>query len=495
MQTPPKPPVDAEAVDVRRVQEVAFEQQLERSLGVGGNVLLTLSGISPAASVFILGGAALAGYGTGAFWGFAIGGVVSVLIALCYAELSACFPLAGGDYTLVSRSLGPACGVAVFFVGLVTLPMSQAIFALGVADYLRGTVDGVSPLAAGLVVTVVSTAVACLRMRTNAWVTGAFLTVELAALMLLMGLGFSNVSHSPADLTNLQVSDGAGALAPLGVAGLVVAVTQGILSQSGYNGSVYFAEETHEPRRAVAKAVLLSAVITVTLETVPLGAVLLGSDSWPDLLGSELPVQQFLEQRAGHALTTFVLLSMALAILNANIAFALWSGRLLFAAARDRAMPDVLAAPLSRVSAGARMPVVATVVMGVLSGLCCLLPLTVVVNATGSTLAVTFGFVAASALVARRRRAVMDDGSAEDGDEFRMPGWPFAPVVALLAIGTIVVLALGDRGQWLSLSIAAGIVGTGFVYYYAYLRRRTEATTLLLDTGADDVDRVPDVGR
>ena len=485
MQTPPKPPLDPERDDERRSGEVAFEQELERSLGVGGNVLLTLSGISPAASVFILGGAALAGFGTGALWGFALGGVVSVLIALCYAELSSCFPLAGGDYTLVSRSLGPACGAAIFFVGLVTLPMSQAIFALGVADYLRGTVEGVSPLAGGLVVTVISTAVACLRMRTNAWVTGVFLMVELAALALLAGLGFANVSHSAADLLHPQVTDGHGDLVPLGVAGLVIAVTQGILSQSGYNGSVYFAEETHEPRRAVAKAVLLSAVITVTIETIPLAAVLLGSSSWSELLGSDLPVQAFLEQRAGHALTTFVLLSMALAILNANIAFALWSGRMLFAAARDRALPDALATPLSRVSRDARMPVTATIVMGVLSGLCCLLPLTVVVNATGSTLAVSFGFIAVSALFARARR-----GDAE-GDEFRMPGWPVPPVVALVAIATIIVLAVRDPDQWLSLSIAAGIVGTGFLYYYAYLRRRTDVTVLLLAGVEDDGDATP----
>jgi amino acid transporter len=313
--------------------------------------------------------------------------------------------------------------------------------------------------------------------------------VELAALVLLTGLGFTHVSHSATDLLHPQVADGQGGLAPLGIAGLVIAVTQGILSQSGYNGSVYFAEETREPRRTVAKAVILSAIITVTLETIPLAAVLLGSSSWSDLLGSDLPVQAFLEQRAGHALTTFVLLSMALAILNANIAFALWSGRLLFAAARDRAMPDMLAKALSRVSTRTRMPVVATVVMGVLSGLCCLLPLTVVVNATGSTLAVTFGFIAASALFARRRR------NAVDGAEFRMPGWPFAPVIALLAIATIIALALGDPGQWPSLSIAAGIVGTGFLYYYAYLRRRTDATTLLLDTTEGDADRALESGR
>ena len=65
-----------------------YDGTLSRSLGVGGNVLITLSGISPASSVFILGGAALAAYGTGVFWGFAIAGVISLLIAYCYAELA-----------------------------------------------------------------------------------------------------------------------------------------------------------------------------------------------------------------------------------------------------------------------------------------------------------------------------------------------------------------------------------------------------------------------
>jgi amino acid transporter len=199
---------------------------------------------------------------------------------------------------------------------------------------------------------------------------------------------------------------------------------------------------------------------------VPIAAALIGSSSWSDLLSSDLPVHAFLEQRAGHALTTFVLLSMALAILNANIAFALWSGRMLFAAARDRALPHVLAQPLSRVSSRGRMPVVATVVMGVLSGICCLLPLGLIVNATGSTLAFSFAFIAVSALVARRRRV--------DADGFRMPGWPVTPALALVAIATIVVIALLDPGQWVSLSIAAGIVGFGFLYYYAYLRKRTD---------------------
>ena len=100
-QTTPSPRAGTKAAE--RAATATDDAKLSRSLGVGGNVLITLSGISPASSVFILGGAALATYGTGVFWGFVIAGVISLLIAFCYAELASRHPLAGGDYSLVSR--------------------------------------------------------------------------------------------------------------------------------------------------------------------------------------------------------------------------------------------------------------------------------------------------------------------------------------------------------------------------------------------------------
>ena len=81
------------------------------------------------------------------------------------------------------------------------------------------------------------------------------------------------------DLLDPQALDVAtGGLAPLGIAGLVLAVTQGIFSYNGYGGAVYFAEETKNAKRAIARAVLWSAIITVVAELVPLTAVLLGAD-------------------------------------------------------------------------------------------------------------------------------------------------------------------------------------------------------------------------
>jgi amino acid transporter len=458
-----------------------YGKVLARSLGVGGNVMLTLSSISPAASVFILGGAAIAAYGTGAFWGFLLGGVISMLIAYCYAELGSRHPLAGGDYAMVSRTLGPAAGVAVFFISLVALPLAQAIFALGVADYLGVAIAGADPLLTALVVTLVATVVACLNIRTNAWVTGTFLFVEMASLVLLTALGVIHIEQPMADILSPQsIDESTGVLAPIGITGLVLVITAAILAQYGYGGAVYFAEETRNPRRSVPRAVLLSALITVLVEVIPLLAILLGTDSLPDLIGSDLPVQLFLEQRAGHAMTVFVLLSMTLAILNANIALGLQAGRLLFSAARDQAMPKMLAKSLVRVSGSARTPIVATAVMGVLSGVACLVPLDVLVTATGSTVAFSFAFIASAAIVVRRQRP------AEPGDYYRMPMWPVPAVVALGAIATIIVIGLLDPEQWLSLGIAIAIVATGFAYYFGYLRARSGTHLLLLEAAEDD---------
>lgn len=455
-------------------------KKLARSLGVGGNVMLTLSSISPAASVFILGGAALGVYGTGVFWGFLIGGVISLLVALCYAELGSRHPIAGGDYALVSRTLGPASGTAVFFLGLVALPLSQAVFALGVADYLGVTIAGMDPIVTALAVTLIATVVSCLNIRTNAWVTGTFLVVEVAALALLTALGMVNLERPITELLNPQALDSSGALAPIGIAGLVLVVTQGVFAQFGYGGAVYFSEETRNPRRNVARAVLLSALITVVIEVIPLIFVMLGAESLEGLIGSELPVQAFLEQRAGHALSVFVLLSMALAILNANIALSLQAGRLLFVAARDQAFPAGISRALSRVSGSAHMPRVATIVMGVLSGICCVIPMTVLLNATGSTVVTGFAFIAIAAIVVRRQ------GGVESPDLFRMPLWPLPALVALLVIAGVIGISLFNPEQWVSLSVAGGVVVAGYAYYYGYLRPRQGTQFLLLEATDDD---------
>ena len=182
------------------------------------------------------------------------------------------------------------------------------------------------------------------------------------------------------------------------------------------------------------------------------------------------------------AVTTFVLVAIALAIINAIIAIALQSGRLLFAAARDEALPAAIARPLARVSPTTKMPIAATVVMGVIALAACFIPFDVLLNATGSTLAFSYGFIALAALVVRRTA----DPSSSAG--YRMPLWPAPPAVALIAIVAIFVIGILDPAQWLSLGIAFGIVAAGFLYYALYLRRSPGALHLI--EGDDDEELI-----
>jgi hypothetical protein len=81
-----------------------YEQDLSRSIGVLGNVFITLSGVTPASSVFIIVPVALVAVGSGSFLSFVFAAIVGVFMAFCWAELSAAYPIAAGDYALVWHS-------------------------------------------------------------------------------------------------------------------------------------------------------------------------------------------------------------------------------------------------------------------------------------------------------------------------------------------------------------------------------------------------------
>ena len=270
-------------------------------------------------------------------------------------------------------------------------------------------------------------------------------------------LGLVHVERPLTDLLDPQALDVAtGGLAPLGIAGLVLAVTQGIFSYNGYGGAVYFAEETKNAKRAIARAVLWSAIITVVAELVPLTAVLLGADSLEELFGAALPVESFLAERAGDTVT----------VVGAHrhrpgdhqrhhrdrpaVGPAALRGGPRRGHARS-ASPR--RSPGSRTST--RMPVVATIVMGVLALAACFIPFDVLLNATGSTLAFSYGFIALAALVVRRtsaRRRPARTG-CRSGRRRRCSRSSRS--------STIFVIGILDPAQWLSLGIAFGIVAAG----------------------------------
>ena len=91
-----------------------------------------------------------------------------------------------------------------------------------------------------------TTALGILHIRTNAWVTGLFLLVELIALVAISVLGFWNIKRPLLEIAAHPVFLDNGVLhpAPLAIIGLATSVA--IFAYNGYGSAVYFAEEMLE---------------------------------------------------------------------------------------------------------------------------------------------------------------------------------------------------------------------------------------------------------
>jgi amino acid transporter len=302
-------------------------------------------------------------------------------------------------------------------------------------------------------------------------VTGTFLALEMAALLVVCYLGFTHVSRPVSALWHAQTIGDHGTLVGVG-AGLVAAQTAtAIFAYNGYGAAVYFAEETHGASRVVGKVILISLAVTVAAEIIPMTAVLLGAPSLQHLLSDAAPMEYFVTSRGSVGLNTIVSVAIAIAIINATVAITLQAGRTLYSAARDRAFPDVVGHPLAYVHPTLQTPLWATLFVGLTAAVVAsFVPLSSLIIATGATLIALYIIVALSAFVGRRT-------GVTSHAPYKMPAYPLAPVVVMAAL-VYVTTQVWEGNPW-QVIITLSALAVGYLYYFAYLHpRRTDRWTM-----------------
>ena len=463
----------------------AYSQELSRSLSLGGNILITLSAVTPASSVFIIIPAVLAAVGGASFVAFLASAFVGIFMAFCYAELASAFPIAGGEYSFAARVLGKATGFALFLMNTLSLILIIGVIALGTGQYLSAAVSGADSKWVGVAVIVICAIIAVLNIRTNAWVTGTCLVFEMAALVVLTGLGFFHVSRPVSTLFHAQTVGNHGVLTGVGLGLVAAQMATAIFAYNGYGAAIYFAEETRNAARGMARAILWSLAITVAAEIIPMTAVILGAPSLSALLSDAAPMQYFVTARGGHTLNTIVSLAIAVAIINAVVAITLQAGRTLYSAARDQAFPDPISKLFRYVHPSLQTPLPATLFVGGCAAIIAsIVPLDSLITATGATLVALYVIVALSALVGRR------NGTTTHA-HYKMPWWPVAPVIVIGSLG-YVTYELWKGNPWQVVN-AIGALVIGYLYYYGYLYPR-RASRWTMPAAAHDEHAVDDAG-
>jgi amino acid transporter len=441
---------------------------LVRSLGVMGVLFLTLSVTTPASSVFIIIPGMLQIAGTGAVWAMVLAGIVCVATAFVYAELSSAWPVAGGEYVAVTRTLGPLAGFVMLGVNVFNNLFFPPVAGLGISAVLSSIYPGLPTVPIAVTVVALSTLVAILQIRINAWLTGIFLLVEVLALVAIVALGFGDIVRPFGDFLLHPVMPQVDTLVPASAASIGLATSIGIFAMNGYGAAVYFGEEMHEPSRLIARTILLALFFTLAFEIVPMVAALMGAPDLHALVTADDPFGLIARVRGSDWLAAAVAIGVVVAIVNAIIACILACARFFYGTARDGSWGRPLDQWMAQVHPRFNSPWVGTLIVGGVGVACCFLPLTLLLVLSGTGLVAIYAGIAIAAMVGRRTGATRHA-------LYRMPLYPLAPVITLLALAYVIYTSWLDleEGRPGLIMTAAQIAGSA-VYYWFVLRRRGE---------------------
>lgn len=443
--------------------------RLARSLGVFGVLFLTLSVASPVSSLFTIVPGMLRIAGTGAIWSMLIATLVCIATAYIYAELSSVWPVAGGEYVMVARTLGPMAGFVMLGVNVFNNLLYPPVLALGLSSVLAVIVPGLAPVPLALVVVSGATLIALLQIRVNALITGAFLVVELAAAGVIAWLGLGHAVRGLGSflLHPVMLNAGGGALVPAGPAAIGVGASIAIFALNGYGSAVYFGEEMHDAPRRIARAIFWAMVATVLVEGLPMAAALVAAPDLMHLLGDDDPFGLIVRQFGGGPMAAdLVAIGVAVAIINAIIACVLACARFFYGTARDRCWGQPIDTVLATIHPKFGSPWAATLIVGGAGAACCFVPLDELLILSGSGLIAIYGGIALAAIVGRLRGITAHA-------PFKMPLYPLAPVMTLAALGYIVWLNWLDPGEGrtgLLMTVAQILLSAA--YYRLVLRPR-----------------------
>jgi len=452
---------------------VCVEGQLHRKLSSFGVLLLTLSCLSPVFSIYGIGSDVLQHAGTGAAGLFLIGIGAAVIWAVIYAELGSAYPYSGGDYVGVGTILGPWAGFASLTIWVTTAGPGCAFLAKILAVYVNDLVPAVSVSLVTFGSLAAALGFALLAVRLSAIVTGIFLGIEMLAVFALVGAGFWHpVRTLGSTLAHPVVLNAAGSLGPVALSAMALASVSAAYATTGGNQAIAFGEELAQPHCHMGNVVLAAGLIGAFATALPIIAVVVGARDLASILASPAPLSAFIASIAGPVAGRALSAGVALAVFNALIAQVMFVARLFFSCGRDQIFHRRVNTMLATVHQISGAPRLATLAVGAISAICCLLDThTLLVFASGLTV-YSLALVSLAVLVGRRR------GLTGQAGYWRSWLFPLAPILGLGLAAAFAVADLldADAGRP-SLLVLGALIGMGCLWYHFVLSKRAGGWT------------------
>jgi APA family basic amino acid/polyamine antiporter len=392
-----------------------------------------------------------------------VGGVLSLLGALTYAELSATNPEAGGLYCFIRDGFGR---MAAFLYGwsLFLVIASGTIAALARA-FTRYLAEIIPLSATGA--TFVSVLMIAVVTAVNVWGTRKSSDLQnwttlVKTLLIVVLSGFLlSLGHHGGELASAMgtTQGGSALLSSFGLAMIAV-----LWAYEGWQFGTYSAGEVVDPQKSFPRAFLLGSLILVGLYLIANVAYLIAlgpvASTASDAIAATAAAA-VLGPWAGKIIALAILIST----FSATNSVVLTAPRVFYAMATD----NLFFKSLAEVHPRFRTPAAAIIALGLWSAiLACAGKFAELIGGVIFIGWIFYGLGAAAIFPLRR-------ASQGKPTPYRVPGYPFTPFIFVLAAAAIVAnaiyLAFRDPVQFRNLAVAIVLFLLGLPTYYFWRRR------------------------
>ncbi|SEG58744.1 basic amino acid/polyamine antiporter, APA family [Thermomonospora echinospora] len=416
---------------------------------------------------------------------FVIAGVVCLLAALCFAELSSAVPVAGSAYSFGYVAFGELWAWFIGWALILELLLAASVvarawslitaqtlhdFGVGVPSWLAGVIGqerGFDMLALGILMLLIGVLATGgrLGLRTLWFMVLAKLIV--IGLVIAGGLRFFDAGNLRPFVPDERPAGAGGGQTVLdallggtpqafGVWGILAAAPPIVFAYIGFDLIATSAEETEDAPRNVPRGMLASLGIAIVLY-LGVAVALVGMISYRELDPARAPLAQAFTEVGGESMGRVIDIGAVLGLTTVILVLLVSLTRVVFSMARDGLLPSGLAT-IGRYQVPSRATLVAGGAAIVLSQTVNVLTLEQMV-----VIGTLFAFLAVSAAVPALRRARPDLERP-----FRVRGGLTVPLLAIVAIGWLMLNLQVRTWSYFGLWMLGGLL-----LYLAYGRRHS----------------------
>ncbi len=396
------------------------------------------------------------------------GGMIAFVGALCYGEIGASIPKAGGEYAFLSSLYNPRIGFLSGWVSFVVgFSAPIAASSIGFSEYLYRAVpdifevafigvDGMKKIYSILIISIF-TAIHLRGIEFGAKVQN-YLT--LLKVLLVVGLILFGFSLGNGDFSNLKPANNV-TFEPVSWKTIGLSLMWIMFAFSGWNASVYIGSEIKNPKKNIPLSLLLGTGI-VSLLYLLLNLLFIYAVPALEMENVISIGGLAVGKLFGNSYEAFFSILVAFALFSSISAFIILGPRVYFAMSADGHFFKFA----RKVHEKYQVPTYSIIFQGIIS-------VVIILSGTFDQILTYMGFslgifpiITVFGLFRLRQRGL---------SKLKLPGYPLTPILYILTGIVMLVLSFMERPMESSIAILTILVGFPAYYLFGKGKTKTES--------------------